>query len=362
MDLDGNIFLKSDNKFDLPDDIKSYLPEIWIGRIKAPISGTEGISLLKNYFDRNHQYRTGQIERERKMFVFHDINRDADNEKREQANQDIQRLVEETNLYNINNVDIIISDENTNPNTYLQMLKQPHEFVYANFHGTQTSHQIGPDIIYGAEIKNTNPQAYFYYLWACSVGDYTKNEYMAGYYLFYGNGLAVIASTINVFGNIESGVNDIFPLQFGVTFGDAFRFSNHLSSRTLLGDPTLKIRSRPTQNPKISLQTEEIDFGDIPINTNKSYTLKIINSGEVPLKIDPSPIHGISMFSLNGKRYEKILISGTSGNDLIPSNSEGNLTITLAPADKGNYEGFITLFTNDPDNIEKVVYIKAKGV
>ena len=48
----------------------------WVGRIKPPVSGNEGIELMRNYFNRNHAYRIGNQQYEKEMLAYLEIYED----------------------------------------------------------------------------------------------------------------------------------------------------------------------------------------------------------------------------------------------------------------------------------------------
>ena len=376
MDLDNDFTTREDRFFEYFAEPISLLPEIWIGRLKPPVSGEEGISLLKRYFRRNHAYRTGEIKPLKKMLILDAIGvEEVPSTERDRYLEDVNRLVERTGLYELSEV-TVVSNANAMPSfqDYLTKLKEDFELVYLNLHGTPVTQQIGSLDISAEDIRQIKPKPYFYFIWSCSNGDFTEENYMAGSYLFYGEGLVVLASTAPVFGNIESGAASLFPLSLGATFGEAYKYANYLSSMTLLGDPTLRMREKPELTPKLVLEQREIDFGEVPVVDTSSGELltmppnigevriEVRNEGEVPLKISPVPSYGY--YLRDGQAPEGMEVSPISfgfPDQVRPGTSE-EITLTFLPSKPGNYIGFKAFYTSDPEHILVIIPFRGRGI
>ncbi|MGA9348898.1 MAG: C25 family cysteine peptidase [Anaerolineae bacterium] len=367
MDLDDNFALDSNGVFDPPIKTLSLLPEIWVGRLKPPETEGKGYALLREYFERNHAYRTGQIKSPRKILIFDPIGLEGvPGQERERYLADADRLVERIGLYYPSDATLLFnSGMRVDVQSYLGKLQEDFELAYFNLHGTSTTQQIGTEIISSEIIQKVRPQPYFYFIWSCSNGDFTKKNYVAGAYLFHGNGLVVLASTVPVFGNLESGTSALFPLSLGATFGEAYQYANFLSSMTLLGDPTLRIRKKPEAAPILRLSARELDFGEISVLDSgaigaegyrgSELRINVRNEGAAPLQISPVP--SFSYYLRNGLP--------PSGGDIRPimfsfpnrvePHSSKELIFNFIPSEQGKYEGFLAFYTNDPDNIFVVI-------
>lgn len=376
MDLDDDFTIREDRFFEYSAEPTSLLPEIWIGRLKPPVSGEEGISLLRRYFRRNHAYRTGEIKSSKRMLIFDAISaEEVSGTERDRYLENVNRLVERAGLYQLSEV-AIVSNANATPGfqEYSSKLREDFELVYLNLHGTPTTQQIGSLYISAEDIKQIQPNPRFYFIWSCSNGNFTEENYMAGSYLFYGDGLVVLASTVPVFGNIESGESNLFPLSLGATWGEAYKYANYLSSMTLLGDPTLRMREKPELTPKLVLEQKEIDFGEVPVvdmNSGELLTtppnigevrIEVRNEGEMLLKISPVPSYG--HYLRDGRAPEGMEASPISfgfPGQVQPGTSE-EITLTFLPSKPGNYIGFEAFYTNDPDNILVVIPFRGRGI
>ena len=375
MDLDDDFTIREDGFFEYSAKPLSLLPEIWIGRLKPPVSGEEGVSLLKKYFQRNHAYRTGETRPARKMLIFDPIGVEGiPNNERARYLEDVERLIERIGLYDPSEATVVFSaDIALDFQDYLNKLRQDFELAYLNLHGTPTTQQIGSSWISAEEIKQLEPKPYFYFIWSCSNGDFTKKDYIAGSYLFCGNGLVVLASTAPVLGNIESGASSLFPLSLGATFGEAYKYANYLSSMTLLGDPTLRMRERPELTPKLLLEKTEIDFGEVltadidfrPLAEGPGVSevrIRVENAGEAPLKISPVPSYGY--YLRDGHAPEGLEASPVSFifPDQIEPGTSDEIVFAFLPSRAGDYAGFEAFYTNDPEHILVVISFKGKGI
>ncbi len=217
----------------------SKTPDIWIGRIKPPI---DDIQLLKDYFDRNHEERINYPSSKKGKFLyFPAMGGYADPQT--ECWMGYNTLFECTVLY---------ADNSTHAKQeYLRKLRDPsYEFAFFDGHGSPTRAEdlhkqfVSPGVnIDYQDIKDTKPQPLFYILFACYNGKWTVENYIGGWYLFAGNGLVVRA-----WPDLASGFwgpeRFYTVLEIGGTFGDAIKSEG---IGVLLGDPTLRLRSKPFQ-------------------------------------------------------------------------------------------------------------------
>ena len=173
--------------------------DIWTGRLKPPLGRLDGIEMLRNYLDRNHKYRTGKLEFEKKMMYFGSV---AINQNG-MSEQDYFDLVNQINGF----TELYESDNDVNAfynnslemekQIYLSELSKSYEFVFINIHGSATTQWLGNSTyVYYNEIKGARPDALFSVLASCSNGNFTQENYFAGWYLFSGNSLIVTGNTV----------------------------------------------------------------------------------------------------------------------------------------------------------------------
>jgi len=233
-------------------------PEVWIGRMTpSPLTfnGASEISLLHNYFRKNHLYRTGQLVLADRALSF--IDDDWEPYATEWSGNHGLAYPDRTT----------ISDpyQTTAPN-YSGQLPLNYESILLCAHSSPQTHwfKTPPEnwtTIDYDEIVNIDPVAFFYNLFACSNARYVESNYMAGWYIFCPSyGLASVGSTKT--GSMLT--FDAFYSPFGndATIGEAFAdwFSFVASGgmedweicwhygMTLCGDPTLRsdVYSPPT--------------------------------------------------------------------------------------------------------------------
>lgn len=274
MNLNGN-FEDTDNDGMFNWKLNYYmeqesLPEIWVGRIKTPVEGSEGIELLKTYFYRNHQFRTKQVSNNKKILWYHPLAlvedvealyKRAGNPEADEINlekwykQGAYDSVDWSNLWDVEDLDIIFDNNlditqrlKSTSEEYLKKLKgETYEFLAYSGHGGRSNHEYN---ITSEDIKETKPKVNFGIFSSCSLGDYSSDDYIGGWYLFGGDGLVMFMRTFPSLGtspNIQSLyiLIDGGQLNKGKIFGEAYKYQvghEGWQAISLLGDPTLKIR------------------------------------------------------------------------------------------------------------------------
>jgi len=257
-------------------NLKWKNPKVWVGRLTAPTAWAQGTSeqeaseeervdLLKRYFERNHLYRTGKL-----AFLNNGLVYDPLLEFREKPVDFIKEKyitglnsMVSQNLFKPEEIELIRVSEEDDPlqkdAEYLEKLSKPYEIVVYNGHGSPDQHE---ENIFTGNIKQTEPKPGFYWLKSCNLCDFTSRNYIGGAYLFSGNGLVVYGCTDTCIFESEF-LDNLFPLAAGMTFGDYFKESWGIT-RTLLGDPTLKLRYDVQEGkPKLSVDRNIIHFGKV---------------------------------------------------------------------------------------------------
>ncbi|MFZ5981173.1 MAG: PKD domain-containing protein [Candidatus Zixiibacteriota bacterium] len=252
MDLDGN-FRDSDNDDLYDHHYGDVTPEIWMGRLTAgpiAIGAVSEDSMIINYFNKNHLYRTGQLELNKRglMYVDDDWAGEGDywGDNMGLAYDTVEKLYDEY---------ITFSDH------YEYMLTQNYEFIQVCVHSSPYAHSFtNPDGDWGSttnlEVKAIGPIAHFYNLFACSNSRFTAINNMGGVYI-YGDdyGQASIGTTKT--GSMLFFEYFYYPLSQGMTMGEALRdwyidvagYDGQFTQdnrcwhygMTLQGDPTLMV-------------------------------------------------------------------------------------------------------------------------
>jgi hypothetical protein len=249
MDMDGVWEdFDADGKFD--EHYGNIVPEIWVGRLTAsPMAygGADEVTLLENYFYKNHLYRTGGMVLDSRGLAF------IDDDWEPWAGSWSGNLGQ---AYS-NRTTISDPYETTAPN-YAGQLPQNYESILVCAHSGPTTHWFTTPsgnwtTIDYDEIVNIDPVAVFYNLFACSNARYVATNYMAGWYIFCQTyGLASIGSTKT--GSMLEFGHFYGPFGTGKTIGESFAdWFTAIGSdgmeqweicwhygMTLCGDPTLK--------------------------------------------------------------------------------------------------------------------------
>ena len=164
---------------------------------------------------------------------------------------------------------------------------------------------------------------------------------VSGYFAFVaddGSGLQVIDFSDNM------RLNHVFELDTegmsnGVTFADGFVYIAD-------GESGLRIIQL---TPEIVISDEELDFGIVSVDETEELTLTITNEGHADLTISDIVLEAHHYFCVEYEFDEEITIELDESFDF---------TITFAPEGIGEFEGIITIRSNDPDNEETVVQIE----
>jgi hypothetical protein len=253
MDMDG-IWIDSDSNGIYDDHLAGsgdLEPEIFVGRLLTSIltipNETE-ISLIQNYFDKNHAYRTQQVALNKRALVYVDDDWEGMGDI---WSNDVGLVYNDRTL--VKDPDATVASD------YLLKLSQNYEWVSLFAHSNPTQHSFksssGFSSVLTRDIDQTDPVANFYNLYACSAGNYVYpygDGYIAGHYVFSQSyGLAAVASTKT--GGMLNFADFYEPLSYGSNLGLAFQswFEKNgetgawdysrvwFYGMTLIGDPTL---------------------------------------------------------------------------------------------------------------------------
>jgi predicted outer membrane repeat protein len=283
--------------------------EIWTGRIKPPVGRSEGIVLLRDYLDRNHNYRTTNLSYDKKMLYYGSISINQDGMSQDDYNDLVNQIDDYTGLYESDDEVDSIYDPNLEmqKRNYLTALKNSYDFVFVNIHGTVWHQWLGENspgdqcVVYYNEIKEFRPQSLFSVLASCSNGDFTTENYFAGWFLFSGGSLVVQANTtvsMLTGANTMEFLKDYIPLGLGVTFGDMDKNNQSFIVTHIFGDPTLTLRPKPAGDlPHLSRYESELDFGDVERGTIPRQYISFWNGGSAILKIT----YKKPCYSINGE-------------------------------------------------------------
>jgi len=219
-------------------------PEIWLGRIcPESLNNLNHLTAYRDYFARNHAYRTGQLTRPHSQLVYIDDDWSA------WTNAWLGDMTAYSNITCIS-----IPTTTTTAADYKTRLTHIYEFVHVFVHSWPYEHLFGPGgsgegKVNYTDILNIDTKALFYNLFACSAANFSYTNNLANQYLFSNNTLVVLGSSKE--GGITMNSYFYTPLNLGKVFGEAMRlwYWNPLHGpsdpdsigMTLLGDPLLTI-------------------------------------------------------------------------------------------------------------------------
>jgi len=261
MDLNG-VWTDLDNDTVYDRHSGDVAPEIWVGRLKVPKIDNE-ISLLKNYFDKNHRYRNGLLTLPwwRALLYVDDSASLPHSGSFTSAEIDAERSL--SRIYT--DISFVRDRETTNAEDYKRRLEDSlgFQWVCLMCHGTYSNHTfMVPKVseetwfewdgtVNCSDYQSIDPRVFFYHFVVCSAARYTESDYLVGSAVFTGSyGLLGIGSSEM----ISTIPPSIFyeSLANGNYIGGAFReWLVNLSEEynypqlrfyglTLIGDPTLR--------------------------------------------------------------------------------------------------------------------------
>lgn len=242
----ASIPLGSDGIYDVHTG--NVAPEIWIGRIKGDDMADPEADLVKTYFDKNHDYRIGESSNPQRALIYVDDDWSPADSVRDAVKEAFPVYTH-------------ITDKNaTKKDNYLENISDGYNWVHVLCHGNSGSHSFkipggggsvyeGPSVTWNSYRSGDYP-VFFYNLFVCSGARFTSSNYLGGWCIFSGDGLAALGSTKT--GSIIYNDNFYTPLKNGDNLGEAYQswFIDTLSAApsadkpwyygmTLLGDPTL---------------------------------------------------------------------------------------------------------------------------
>ncbi len=218
MDLDGT-WQDTDGDGLYDQHYGNVAPEIWIGRLTASpltMTGKTETELLRNYFRKNHLYRTGSLPVADRALVYVD---DDWSGSAEWWSNEVGLTY--SNRTTVSDPYVTVAED------YERRIQENYELIEICAHSDPLTHyfKIPPDIWYNTigvgRIVEVNPPAAFYNLYACSNARYVETNYMGGWYVFCPSyGIAAIGSSKT--GSMLNFSYFYDPLGSGRTFGEAF--------------------------------------------------------------------------------------------------------------------------------------------
>jgi len=241
MDTDG-VWVDSDANGIYETHTGDTAPEIWIGRLKASNIGDQ-VELLGNYFDKNHRYRTGELQVQYRALSY------VDDDWKDCYDIDAVREVYPETL-------VVNDPAITTGQDYKNRVAQGYQWVHLMCHGWPGGHVFkvpdGPgESVYSSEYFASDWPVLFYNFFVCSGARYTEPGYLAGASIFPPNrGLLAVGSTKT--GSMIYFFEFYRPLSTGKSVGDALMdwwlvsmgydwFRDWSYGLTIIGDPTINI-------------------------------------------------------------------------------------------------------------------------
>ena len=286
-DLNGNCkYLPDKNAYDINSEGCQNVklsPPFWISRLTPPLQEKDNwANLLKDYFQRNHEYRNGLFRYDKKFLGYLPLPEGLTKDERKKY------FERDSTLYGAYTKLKLLFNGNEDMESYLEEITSPYEFVYVNAHGTPKWHEHN---VSAGKIPVSNPLIYYFV--SCSVGRFTEQNNLVATYLFNGDTMFTSAPTTSIFGDSAFPGRYIHPLTYGIPIFEVEQLTGRNGiSFNWLGDPTLRMRydnnnnNNNIDNAAICLGSTEINFGNIEISNDElvKETIKIYNKGNTQLE------------------------------------------------------------------------------
>ncbi len=332
-------------------------------------SSKDSLSLLKDYFKRNHQYRTGGFSFKRKFLVYTPFFLDQPLQQRKKSIEIIKRdELGFLNMYDENAIKIIDIEREDSDQLFLNEIKKSYgyEGVFISAHGDPSGHQKN---IKSENVINSN--AFSINLHSCATGNFLEKDYIAGKYLFEGNSLFV--STQVVPGTERLNLASVYySLINSKPLYKALKSYQNLSEIGVFGDLTLRMRyiKKPLyhkpKDPIIAISQTSLYIAPKTSGT-EGFSLNVKNLGKSSLRfgfvykelVSPRGYKGGISFGVKNADEEIFsrAIWGMHEYVLNPG-SETVINYYFYGMIPGNYKGALYLFSNDPINPVLVVPVK----
>lgn len=236
-----------DGKFN--DHTGNLTPDIWVGRIWTPTANGNDVSLINDYFARNHKFRLGMLGHARSALAY------VDDDWTGFDDCELDQLFPSGVITKYTNPMV------TDADLYKAEVQSMRSWVQLCAHSSPHSHELRvgsvKEYITTPYFRDTNPpNSHFYNLFCCGPGRFTSNDYLAGWYIFDKSGGGLNHGLVSV-ASAKSGSMLMFadfynPMGQGKVIGDAFvdwwktwgPNPSHGNRKwfyglVLLGDPTL---------------------------------------------------------------------------------------------------------------------------
>lgn len=195
-------------------------PDIWVSRLRAGTLAPLGdeLTLYREYFARNHAYRTGKEPVAPRAFMVAGGPRNGVRFSTSGWGARPQELYSDVDVHECkDNVSGVLRDKLSDPQGWsiavIGSMSGPRMHAFHTYEGEHIDQALwqnregrqqitnyldqprSPWDVTSSEIAGMRPKALLYHLLASETGRHDEENYLGGVYLFFGHGLAVIAGT-----------------------------------------------------------------------------------------------------------------------------------------------------------------------
>ncbi|MDD3051754.1 MAG: choice-of-anchor D domain-containing protein [Candidatus Cloacimonetes bacterium] len=189
------------------------------------------------------------------------------------------------------------------------------------------------------------------YVTASAILTERSNGHSLSASLLANNTLRIFAYSLsNAFFDGNSGAVLEFQVETGTVPGN---FNVNLQNSIIADQTSANILTQSISGvmtiiaPNISVSSNLLNFGEIPLNQNQQLNLTIYNTGN----------HVLSVSNLETDN-QYFIINGNSLFYINPSTQQ-TVTVQFNSVEKGTYQNNLTIFSDDPDQPELIISLKA---
>lgn len=389
-DEDSGIFYNSP-EFSL---LLSCLPEIWLSRIDATMSGSLGVEQIRTYLQKNIALRKAYANWEEGSHINFATPRDSDFEN---TGINATSIFKNHPLYNVDEVEIVAEElAAVQKNSWIEALRSNIEIAKVQIHGAPSSIQFhGKDLddfsnLVNSELNDIDIKTKYIDFTSCSVGRFTQEDYMAATSLFNGDTLLVSAYPNDTFSSNSLIKRELeFEYRafgYGASPAQVYKHTYSGSPQHFFGDPTVALREKKLllERPRLFINQEhftdsfvyELDLGSTEDLSTKTVPIEIMNTGNTTLELRGDQFNG-SYLNVNSRlpsstsgfvfEFNGVEREGFSYIFTVPPGETREMIMSFKPDAHNDksllsgavYETVFRIVTNDP--VTPVFTLKVKG-
>jgi len=251
------------------------LPDIWVSRILATKSGSDGIEQIRTYLDKNNSTRNMPGNWNGRMWFGSATPREDTLDYASELSQ----IFASHPLYGVSDVDVMqLNDPGTQKAEFVSALQRNFDLVKLNVHGAATFVQFqGPNSgnfvnMSSSEARATSVGPKIVEMESCGIGNYSVRRNFASELLTTGDSLLVVANPEETFYSERTITTEMSfkykPYGMGFSHAEMYTQLYQGSPRHFIGDPTI-----PLRNKRVSANAPAMSFNGMHYGEPAEFSL-----------------------------------------------------------------------------------------